>query len=133
MLNISGISPVNQSRIVITYFFKHVNHTLASWDEIYFLHNLTPKSTSLAGGLFNDCQVGDENLIPVCTLIGAFIITIFILGVGVPTRSLSAGVFAGFVGLGISYSYGLLNNTLSLVSLIVLIILLIADGIGGNK
>lgn len=115
------------STVNVTYFYKRLSDDEQSWNEVYYLSGVTSASTSLPGLIQELTGAGGA----IKGLVGAFIVVLFVVLFSL-TRSLSVITIGALVGVFINYQYGLWPNTLSLISLVVGIILLISDSIGGR-
>lgn len=125
-INFSVNTSINNT-VVVTYFYKLTNSSEQSWSETYFVSDVNAQGTSLPG-FINELSSASG---AVKGLVGAFIVVFFVVLFAI-TRNLSVITVSGLIGVFINYTYGLWPNILSLIVLVVGIILLISDNVGGR-
>lgn len=129
--NISNIDPVVEPIVFINYWFKYIDHPLQEWNATYLVSDVVPTNITIEAGLFDDLEALDRAN-PIRGLMGAFIIIALILLFST-SRDMTITSIGGIIGLGINWKFSLMPQTLLSVSMIVLVILIIADNIGGGR
>lgn len=130
-----NVSPLNLSAddlLVVSYFFDTDFNGFSAWNETYYLSSVVPSNITASGGLFDDL-FNLPNSSPLKGLIGMSFVLLFVLIFGSASRNMSVGVLAGLLALGFVYKYGLVPKPLALVSIVVIVVLLISDNIGGGR
>jgi len=130
-LNITNIDPSQDNLILVNYFFKLVGEDIIIWNTTYFLDVVNASDSSLTGGLFADLQAL-ENTNAVKGLVGFTIIFLLVLIFASLGRDVTPTIIGGLIGLGINWFFTLLPRELLVISMVVLLIILVADNVGGG-
>lgn len=131
-INITNIDVSSQSFVVVTYFFKVVGQPISVWNATYFLENINSSNVSLTGGLFADLQALD-NTNAIKGLTGFIIIVVLVLIFGALGRDVTPTIVGALIGLGINWFFTLMPRELLVISMGVLLIILVADNVGGGR
>ncbi len=131
-LNITNIDASLDSLLTVTYFFKLVGQDVQVWNATYYLDVVNASNSSITGGLFADLAALD-NTNAIKGLVGFVIIFLLVLIFGALGRDVTPTAVGALIGLGINWFYTLLPRELLVISMGVLVIILIADNVGGGR
>jgi len=122
-INITNVNVSVNQMVDVTFWFKSVNHTFATWNDYFYLVDVVPVDASLTEGLFDSSGMSDS----LKAVVAGFIILAFVLiGFGVSKRS-SVGALMGFIGVGLMWSKEFLPRNLSIIAMIVIVVVFVAD------
>ena len=128
-INVTGLNPLSET-MIITYWFKSTNQSqLATWQQTWLISDVIPTNATLTGGLMDDLSTADAGT---QVLLGMGIILVLIVLGGLLTATLVGASIAGMVGVGISAYAGLFPLPISIVALVILSTMLLADALGGG-
>ena len=129
-INVTFAAPINEI-ITITYWFKSTNQSqLTTWDQEWLVSDIIPTNASLTGGLFDGTETADPGT---QVLLGMGIIVALIVLGGLLTASLMGASVAGMAGLGVAAFAGFFPLPITIVALIILSTMLVADALGGGR
>lgn len=129
-INVTSINPINEV-ITITYWFKSTNQSLlTTWQQTWIVGDLIPSNISFTGGLFNDTETASPGTKVFFGMI--IILALMVLG-GLLTATLAGASFAGMAGVGVAAFAGFLPLPISIVTIIILAVILLADAMGGAR
>ena len=122
-INITNVNVSVNQTVDVTFWFKSVNHTFATWNDYFYLVDVVPVDASLTEGLFDSSGMSDSLKAVVAGLI---ILALVLIGFGVSKRS-SVGALMGFIGVGLMWSKEFLPRNLSIIAMIVIVVVFVAD------
>jgi len=131
-LNVTNIDTSLDNLLVVEYFFKLVGQEIIIWNTTYYLDTVNATQTSITGGLFDDL-IALERTDAIRGLVGFIIIMLMVIIFGALGKDTTPALIGAIIGLGINWFYTLLPRELLAISMAVIILLLVADNVGGRR
>ena len=129
-VNVSSLTPWDDV-LTITYWFKSTNQSdLTTWDQNWLISDQIPTNATFVGGLFDGIETADPGI---KVLLGMGIIMALLVLGGLLTATLVGASIAGMAGLGVAAFAGLFPLPITIVALVILGTMLVADSLGGAR